>query len=33
MSIIMTMHQNVGNLKQIRDLFTVTELRKYLKVH
>ena len=30
MSIIMMMHQNVRNLKQMQDIVTVTELCKYL---
>ena len=30
MFIIITTRQNVGNLKQMRDIFTVTELCKYL---
>ena len=30
MSIIMMMHQNVGNLKRMRDIFMVTKLCKYL---
>ena len=30
MFIIMTTHQNVGSLKQRWDIFTVTELHKYL---
>ena len=28
--IIITTHQNVENVKQMRDIFTVTELSKYL---
>ena len=28
---IMRTHQNVGNLKEMQDIYTVTELHKYLE--